>query len=163
MGMKAYLVPIDAKLFEGFVRDPSTVGAYVAGSFEPPQGSLRLGKMWHGIHFLLSGQSWSAEGPLGQAVMGGADIGPDIGYGPARMLTPTAVREISSELSKVSGAELKTRFTPSAMDNADLYPGPIWGAEKDTILAELVPLFEQLVALYAAAAARNDAMLLWVR
>ena len=47
-----------------------------------------LDKAWHGIHFLLTGSAWETTPGAGESVLGGDPVGPDRGYGPARLLDP---------------------------------------------------------------------------
>lgn len=49
---------------------------------------LSLDKEWHGAHYLLCGKAEDDGSPLGQAVMGGLELGEGegfSGYGPARL------------------------------------------------------------------------------
>jgi hypothetical protein len=54
----------------------------------PTEDGLNLEKSWHVLHYLLTGKAEKAPPPVGNAVLGGQDIGGDRGYGPARFLTP---------------------------------------------------------------------------
>jgi hypothetical protein len=163
MSMLASLASIDQRTLEGFQRHPSTIAAFIDKRDDTPPERLQLHKMWHALHYMLTGTVWSTEGPLGQAILGGKDIGPDVGYGPARVLAPEQVRASSEALAKVSVADFRSRFAPSTMEAADIYPSGIWVREKDTILDELTPLFENLAAFYRHAAARKNSVLLWIR
>jgi hypothetical protein len=127
-----------------------------------PQRELRLRKMWHALHFLLTGTAWDNQGPVGQAIIGGEDIGPDIGYGPARILSPEDVKATAVALGAITNDQFRSRFAPTEMEAVDIYPSNIWVREKDTILGELAPLFQALVQFYRDAAARGDGMLLWM-
>jgi hypothetical protein len=63
---------------------------------------LNLEKSWHVLHYLLTGKAEKAPPPVGNAILGGQDIGGDLGYGPARFLTPQQVREVRIALSAIS-------------------------------------------------------------
>lgn len=162
MGMIAYLAAIDAGTLAEFRRDPEAIAHHLEELEESGRSELRLHKMWQGLHFMLTGTAWDIDGPLGQSVLGGEDLGPDIVYGPARILMPSDVQEIAEALSRMSIAEFKTRFAPEQMEAEDIYPGPIWVREKDTVVEELAGLFQQLTAFYQAAASRNDGVVLWM-
>ena len=55
-------------------------------------------KAWHGVHYLLCGRAVPGTGLASQAVMGGTDVGDDLGYGPARYFTPDQVAAMAREL-----------------------------------------------------------------
>lgn len=162
MSMNAYLAAIDARTLAEFQRDPDGIADYLEDLEEAGGSELRLRKMWQALHFMLTGTAWEIEGPLGQALLGGEDIGPDIGYGPARILMPSDVLEISNALSKISVAEFRARFAPERMEAEDIYPTMIWVREKDTVIDELTSLFEALKAFYQAAASRKNGLVLWM-
>jgi hypothetical protein len=63
---------------------------------------LSLDKNWQEIHEILTGQSKPSGDLLSNAIFGGAEIGSDLGYGPARFLTPDKVKQISDRLASVS-------------------------------------------------------------
>jgi hypothetical protein len=85
---------------------------------------ISLEKAWHGIHFLLTGQAEGGEPPLAWAVPGHREI-PDrqklMGQGPARLLTPEEVQQVSAALSKVKQKQLGLRYDVKAMERARLY------------------------------------------
>ena len=62
----------------------------------PPPMSLE--KMWLALHHLLTGEFRAVASPLSRAILGGKEIGEDVGDGPARYLWADEVREISSAL-----------------------------------------------------------------
>lgn len=162
MSMNAYLAAVDAGTLAEFRRDPEVIADYLEELEESGRNALRLRKMWQALHFMLTGSAWDIDSPLGQSMLGGEDIGPDMVYGPARFLMPSDVQEIANALSKISVAEFKTRFAPEQMEAEDIYPSDIWVREKDTVVEELASLFEQLGSFYQAAASRNDGMILWM-
>jgi hypothetical protein len=126
---------------------------------ELPDGwVVDLDKSWHGIHWLLCGSAWEADQPAGQAILGGREVGEDLGYGPARLLDPDGVRAVAEALAAVDGGDLGARMDPGAMAAADLYP-QIWD-EAGLYDEYLLPHYEQLRAFYARAAAEGLAVLL---
>jgi hypothetical protein len=74
---------------------------------------LRIDKSWHGIHFLLTGSAWGGKPPLSNAVLGGKEFGQDLGYGPARYLTPDQVKEVAAALDEITEATLRAQFSSS--------------------------------------------------
>jgi hypothetical protein len=133
--------------------------AAIAGGFgtESGQESLDLEKSWHVLHYLLTGSASEAPAPLGNAILGGSEIGDDLGYGPSRFLTPEQVREVSSALSSISKEDLANRFDLEAMMAANIYP-----VRDESELGLAQEYFGELSRFYAAAAAAGNAMLLYL-
>lgn len=91
--------------------------------------AIDLDKAWHGIHYLLSGQAFEAEGPAGYLMMGGISLGEiHQDYGPARALSPQEVAALYGVMNLLSEDELKTRYRPEDME--EIYPG-WWDPELD--------------------------------
>jgi len=125
----------------------------------PANRHLDIDKAWHAIQFLLTGDAWDGEPPLQNAVMGGTEIGEeDIGYGPARSLTPAQVKAVASALASISGEQLWSRFDERAFAEAEIYPQGLTEEDKDYIVGN----YETLQKFFADAAAANDAMLLYL-
>jgi hypothetical protein len=133
-----------------------------------PKRKLELGelvdveKAWHGLHFLLSGSAEKTTPGAGQAVMGGTEIGPALGYGPARLLDPDEVRTVSAALSGMIRDSLRARYDAASMEAAKVYPGG-WvqgGAEENCDW--LLDAFETVQRFYASAASRGSAVLLYL-
>src|SRR5215472_8244060 len=120
-----------------------------------PGHSVSIDKAWHGLHYLLCGAPEPAPGPLGQAVFGGAEIGEDQGYGPARYFTPGQVAEIASALrSPGLEGELHARFDAEAMTRLGIYPGGWDAGDHDW----LIEAFRTVRDFYAAASKAEQAV-----
>lgn len=125
---------------------------------ETPKPVVDLDKAWHGIHYLLTGAAWSlGDGPAGEAILGGEQIGGDQGYGPVRLLRPEAVGRVAAALRGVSIEELRSRFDPDAMTAAEIYPD-MW--TRDDFDEYLARYFTELRDFYAEAAANGQAALI---
>lgn len=90
--------------------------------------TLQLDKAWHGVHYLLCGETEPGSALLSQAVLGGAAIGDDdegfSGYGPARCFTAAQVADLAKALGRPGlEAEASARFDAERMSELDLYPG----------------------------------------
>jgi hypothetical protein len=131
------------------------VGAGVDGG--PAEDGLNLEKSWHVLHYLLTGEVEEAAPPMGNAILGGQEIGEDLGYGPARFLTPQQVREVAAALRSISKDDLSRRFNLKAMMAAQIYP-----VRDESELELAQEYFEHLARYYSDAAANGKAMLLWV-
>lgn len=120
--------------------------------------AVDLDKAWHGIHYLLTG-SQVPDGTLASKVIwGGEDIGPDYGYGPARLLKPDDVKAIAKLLAGISPDQLRSRFKPKEMTRAGIYPDVIWDRDGDEALKYLLDNYTKLVAFYTLAAQRGQAV-----
>ncbi len=118
---------------------------------------LGLEKSWHSLHYLLTGSAGETNSTLRKTILGGKELGPDIGYGPARFLEPPEVKEIAVALKKVSEVELATRFDLPAMVAANVY-----ACRDESELKLAQHYFTQVVRYYSEAAHRGHAMLLYL-
>jgi len=119
---------------------------------------LSIEKAWHGVHFLLCGHQDTDHTLLGQTVLGGREIGEDLGYGAARFLEPLEVREISAALAKVGTGEMRGNFDPQKMKSLMIYPGG-WDENEERNWEWLLDAFVQVKGYYRLAADRGFAML----
>lgn len=127
------------------------------GAFGNEDDVLTLEKSWHTLHYLLAGSAEPVDSPLGHAILGGKEIGPDLGYGPARFLSPDEVREVAGAIKKLSKDNLAQRFDLQAMTASEIY------ACRDESELELAQdYFEQMKQFYIEAASRGNAMLLYL-
>ncbi len=162
MSMIGNYLRISAERLRALREDPSGIMSvvYPDGDAAHPDGvHLDIEKSWHAIHFLLTGDTWGGQPPLLHVVMGGAEIGDeDVGYGPARGLTPYEVQAVSSALREISGEALWSRFDEQAFAAAEIYPEG-WSADgKDYVVEH----YEALRRFFAEAAEAQDAMLLYL-
>jgi Domain of unknown function (DUF1877) len=118
---------------------------------------LDLEKSWHSLHYLLTGGASETNLALGKTILGGKELGPDIGYGPARFLEPPEVKEVATALEEVSEVELEKRFDLPAMVAASVY-----ACRDESALKLAQHYFAQVVRYYREAAHRGHAMLLYL-
>lgn len=121
-----------------------------------PRARLDLDKAWHGVHWLLCGSAEPDGSPAGDAILGGEEVGEDLGYGPARLLDPKLVQRIAAALAPLDRATLSARYDGPAMDRARLYPGGF--ARPAEWQEELVDKALALRALYVDAAAAGHTL-----
>jgi hypothetical protein len=154
-GLPAMWEPVERML------EPDDVG--IDGpDFHAPDRYLDVDKAWHGIHFLLTGEAGGGALPLRNAVLGGTKLGDvDVGYGPARFLTPDEVKKVAEALSNISEDDLRAGYDPSALEAAEIYP-TIWEREGDEALEYLMDNYVELVEFFQEAARCGDAMLLYL-
>jgi hypothetical protein len=118
-----------------------------------------LDKAWHGIHYLLTGSADTNGTLASKVIMGGEDIGRDLGYGPAQLLKPDEVKAIAQLLEKTTPDMLRKRYNPKEMTQMRVYPEVIWEREGDDALRYVLDYYEKLVAFYKLAAQRNQAVI----
>lgn len=122
---------------------------------------LDLHKSWHGLHWLICQSEWEGPEPLKHAILGGEEIGDDLGYGPARIVEPPTVRQVSTALATLSAAQILKRYDGKAMDAADIYPGNF--AEDGSWRAEMKRDFERLQKFYNEAAKGEEGIISWIQ
>ena len=163
MSMIGNVVAVLPEQLQSFIEDPELIEAFLYpedGDAEP-DWHVDLDKAWHAIHFTLNGKTWEGEGPLFLAVLGGEEVGEDIGYGPARYLVPEHVKAVSAALSAVTPEVFGDQFNPSALAAAEIYPD-VWDREGGDGLEYVQPFYIALRNFYMAAAERGDAVLIYL-
>jgi len=129
-----------------------------SGGGAPASGkgaSISLDKAWHGVHYLLCGKAEPGTDLASQAVMGGTEVGDDLGYGPARYFEADKVARIAAELSRPNlEAEMMARWDRDRMVQLGIYPA---GFEPDDD-QWLMKAFRQLKQFYLDASAANMAV-----
>jgi hypothetical protein len=92
MSMTARYLRVDSRVIVGILNAPSSLLDVLYPELENADHtarSLDIDKTWHIIHFLLNNHPWEGNGPRFSAVLGGTEpTDEDLGYGPARYLTP---------------------------------------------------------------------------
>jgi hypothetical protein len=120
---------------------------------------LDIDKAWHGIHYLLAGSGEPTRDVRSLAIFGGKEVGDDLGYGPARLLSPADVKEVARVLKEESLEKLSARYDPKKMEKLQIYP-EIWVREGKEAFEYLAEYYRKLAAFYENAAASGSALLL---
>ena len=167
MGMCADYRAISSEKLKDLIADPELVEELVFGDAEEEaeeEDSDHIGefysldKAWHGVHFLLNGDAWHGTGPRFNAVLGGTDIGEDMGYGPSRYLTSAEVKAVANELNKVTADELKGKLDPKAFKKAEI--SPFHRACNSEDFDWLLDSVKELTNFFSSAAAQDHAVLI---
>ena len=122
-----------------------------------------IDKSWDALSFLLTGHTLenvsNALPPLSWTIFGNSivDSEQEIGYGPAKYLTPEEVQAVHQAISSISAAVLMDRYDAEKLNALHIYPEH-WsdGSDMTTYLADN---FEGLKAFYAKAAMEHQAMI----
>jgi Domain of unknown function (DUF1877) len=129
------------------------------GSAQPSKkagASLSIDKAWHGVHYLLCGKAEPGSDLASQAIMGGTEVGEDLGYGPARYFDANEVAAIARELSRPNlEAEMDARWDPDKMESLGIYPGQFIATEDRQWLMDS---FRKLRQFYVDASAAKLAV-----
>jgi len=116
---------------------------------------ISVDKAWHGIHYLLCGAVEPGATLASQAVMGGVEVGEDLGYGPARYFDVDQVHAIAQELSRANlEAEMIARYDPAEMVRVGIYPNGFDANDRDWLMNE----FRRLRQFYLDASAAKLAV-----
>jgi hypothetical protein len=137
-------------------RMPKLDGESVKGGGGPV---LDIHKSWHGLHWLLCQEPWDGPEPLKHAVLGGQEIGEDMGYGPARLVDATTVRAVAEALAGIGHDTLEQRYNPKAMAAAQIYA---FDAEDADWRDAFLDAFDRVKQLFADAANRGHSVLVWL-
>jgi len=141
--------------------DPSAVPGFLYNADASPEQHLDIDKSWHAIHFLLTGSAWKGPTPLRNVVLGGTVLGEaDVGYGPARYLTPQEVQKVAAALQDIPPEALVARYDARALISAEIYP-QVW-EEEELDRAYILYYYRQLVDFFLKAAEAGDAMLVYL-
>ena len=129
------------------------LGQRPRGAVQGTHAELSLDKAWHGVHYLLSGSTEPTNTPLGQAVLGGTEVGEDFsGYGPARTFDPAQVARAAKALAAPEAErEAAGRFDAARMTELQIYPFGWEDDDRDWLLVS----FRDLRGFYADAAAQG--------
>jgi hypothetical protein len=125
-----------------------------------PAEPLRIDKAWDGVDFLLTGRAEAGNPPLNNVVRGGKKTGKDLGYGPARYLTPQEVQEVSRALAAITREKLRERIDPKAMTREGVY---CWFEnEGEDGLEYFLSYYDEVRRYFQDAARKGHGMLLCV-
>jgi hypothetical protein len=117
---------------------------------------LELDKAWHGLHYILTGTVEPDESLLGQAVLGGTEIGDDFsGYGPARCFTAAEVGDLAAVIGDPAVAtDAAARYDAVRMTELQIYPFGWDEDDREWLLSAL----RDLRGFYADAAGKGSAV-----
>ncbi|MDB6030514.1 MAG: hypothetical protein JWM16_852 [Verrucomicrobiales bacterium] len=126
---------------------------------------LSVGKDWHALHFLLTGDGELKPHPLpppplANVVQGGTETPWPCTYGHVRVLVPEEVRAVADALRQISIGELRSRFSIESFNAAQIYPHGRRGRWTDEDAESVFEVYPQVVEFFQAAAREGDLILL---
>ena len=127
---------------------------------------LDIGKFWHGLHFLLTGDfemdATRVPPPLGNVVLGGTPTKWEATYGMVRSLTPEEVKEVASALKDTTLENLRRRsLSQFGAEHLYGYHGLPPGSRLDNKDVEAVlEVFKEVRDFFVVAAQEGDVVLL---
>lgn len=133
---------------------------YQGGPADDP-GTLELDKSWHVLHYLFTGSAWEGAMPAATLLTGGHEAGPDLGYGPARIISPADTAAFAGFLAKQTVDGLRARIDAARMGSLDIYCAGDDDASEE-IEEDLQHYFPLLQHHVAAAAQRGHGLIVWL-
>jgi len=120
---------------------------------------LDIHKSWHGLHWLLCQEAWDGPEPLKHAVLGGEEVGEDMGYGPARLVDATKVHAVAEALAGISHETLERRYDARAMAAAQIYA---FDPDDTSWREDFLDAFDRVKQYFTDAADRGHSILVWL-
>lgn len=119
---------------------------------------LDIDKTWGIIDYLVNLGSEDEDSPLGNIVMGGAELSEeDLGYGPARYLTQSEVSGLDAALRPLTAGVIWARYDPASAERDEIY----WSAEEDS-KAYFETNYNALLRFIQDAAQAGEGIILWL-
>ena len=161
MGMVAMFKILDDLELASITADPDGVEdlLFPEDVEDPFEGQYDIDKSWHAIHYLITGSTETNGTPAGDAILGGRPVGGDLGYGPARLIEPSQVKQIAEALQDVDLEAAYDDIDHSAANQADVYLGFEFS---DNEKRHLCRFFDALRDAYSTAAFRESAVLTYL-
>jgi Domain of unknown function (DUF1877) len=123
--------------------------------------TIDLDKSWDGLHFLLTENTIQQSSHFLTQIFQSKDVlnvYQDMGYGPANYLDSSTVKELNSELQKISSEDLKSKYDPDLMNDKGIYPG-MWNMEAWEYFEEY---FMILKNFYKTASENDEAIIMFI-
>jgi hypothetical protein len=126
---------------------------------------LDLGKDWHALHFLLTGDfdlkpHPLPPPPLGNVVFGGTKTDWLGTYGNIQSLAPQEVRDVADALTGIPVQNLRAKFSVASFNDAQIYPHGRRKAWTEEDAETVFEIYLQVVSFFQAAAKAGDMILI---
>ncbi len=120
--------------------------------------SYDMGKLWDGLHFIMTGVSASTpivDDLLSEAIVGTSMFSSDENANYIAYIYPDRVREIFLALSSFDIYKALSYFSPKELEKKDIYPS-IWvESEKESLKEELISEFKGIKDFYGVVSNDN--------
>jgi len=127
------------------------------------QPALNLHKSWHVLHYLFTGRAWDGPLPAAALLSGGREVGEDLGYGPARTLTPQETKAFAQFLNGQSAPALTKRIDMTAMQRLGIYCAEDDDdGSRDELAEDVAHYLPQLQSYVGDAAKKGHGLLIWM-
>lgn len=163
MGATAALLRIPQKVLARIAEDPPLFdrlpwwGPDEACPFEGLPEPLGLGKDWHLLHYLLTGDVWSGEEPLSWVVLEGDWFEEGETEVPGKTLDSEDVTQVAAALEAISEGEILSRWPPEESARDEL---TCFGSYDDREREALLELVQDVRLYYRSAAEAGQGMAL---
>jgi hypothetical protein len=122
-----------------------------------------LHQAWHVLHYLFTGSAEEGKWPGGFIMSGGQELGPDLGYGAPRLLTPEQLKEVAAFLNTQSLQTLDAACISQDIDAAQVY----WRVSSDPTdrqrqVEELWDIVQQLRTFIGQLAQTGNSALVYI-
>jgi hypothetical protein len=165
MSMNGNFRALPDEELNALLANPSQVEQLLYASFfggsSNGHDEIEIDKAWHGLHFLLTGTAREGDFPLNFIVVGGEEVGDDLGYGPARAVRSEDVHKIDTALEPLTAEELRQRFDADRMSALEIYPFG-WSHDPDGELQYLLEFYGELRAFVRRTAERGHGLLVYL-
>lgn len=122
MGMVLYLRPVVESEAQAIADDSEQFEDFMfSEEADEGEGVVDFDKAWHAVHFLLTGSAGATDSPLSVIIGPGEPVGHDVGFGPPDLISPEQIRALRDALRTVSDDQLRERYNPKAMADAQVY------------------------------------------
>jgi hypothetical protein len=156
MSMIGNFLKLSPEELAELIADPSAVEEFIYPEDESRDDAIDVDKAWPGIHFLLAGDAGGGDPPLANVLLGGTEVGDDIGYGPASYLTADEVKAVANALDEIPPEAFATRYDATSLTQHGIYPE----IRDESDAAEyLSGFYKKLRDYYRDAASHGQAML----
>lgn len=159
MSMIGNYLMVDEETINGIKSGEIDISEFLYDVVHNDDEYLYIDKAWHAIHYILCGQSWEGELPYFNAVLGGTEINDeDVGYGPARYLTPSEIKEVYEAIKNITEKEFKSKFDYKELTKNDIYPQFDSNEEADYVWC----YFNEVQDIFKRASLNGKYMLLYI-
>ena len=160
MGIELSMWQITTLQLEQLMSSEEAVENFIDSRFaetsnEDDDEGLYLDKIWHLVHYLVTGDAEGGEYPLGHAILGGYMLQESVED--TSFLPPDIVKDVAAGLSTLSEADMRKLFDPDVTPKPEIYKYPFPIHEED--FDEALSFFRRVKEYYQDAAKNGNAMI----